>query len=141
MDYSCDYCNISFKRNCDLTRYKNTIKCKDKRNNNMITNNNKSVINDIEKEMLTLKIQISQLTNKLEINENIKNKIQESLSQVIKENTELKNDIKLLIKENEILKKIVENSSVKTTNINYNNYTNTMYNYYLSNEDKLVNFS
>ena len=29
MDYNCAYCNISFKRNCDLTRHINSQKCKD----------------------------------------------------------------------------------------------------------------
>ena len=28
MEFNCIYCNISFKRNCELTRHKNTQKCK-----------------------------------------------------------------------------------------------------------------
>ena len=30
MDFLCKYCNISFKRNCELVRHSSSIKCKEK---------------------------------------------------------------------------------------------------------------
>ena len=43
MEFSCNYCNVSFKRNCELVRHYTSIKCKEKRdkfNINTELNNN-----------------------------------------------------------------------------------------------------
>jgi hypothetical protein len=73
MDFNCKYCNIQFKRNCDLTRHKKSQKCKEninKYNNeinlkeNLKKNENENVclttkIIELEKEILELKKQLN----------------------------------------------------------------------------------
>ena len=116
MDYKCDFCNVSFKRNCELVRHSTSIKCKNKKNN--ININNKLV--ELENNLILYKYKYDECFN---INKNLEEKIQ----LLIQENINLKNEIKSLEKSNESFIKIVEKAATKSTvknNYTHNNYLN-----------------
>ena len=107
MEYSCKYCEVSFKRKGDLGKHTLSIKCKEKRdkfNINIELNNN---ILKLEKELEKYKLKES---------EYIKNNktLEEDMLKLKEENFSLKTEIKGLEKSNEGYLKIVEKFSNKS---------------------------
>ena len=123
MNFNCEHCNISFKRNCDLTRHSLTEKCK---NNKIKYKNNHTLIEKLvsfEKELLEYKNRELNYIHKIEILEkkilNYKNIELELVTKDVQLN--------LLQEKTEEYRKIVEKSAVKTTiknNYTHNNYLN-----------------
>ena len=123
MNFNCNHCDISFKRNCDLTRHCLTEKCK----NNKIKYKNNSILSEklvyLEKELLEYKNRELNYIHKIEILEkkilNYKNIELELVTKDVQLN--------LLQEKTEEYRKIVEKSAVKTTiknNYTHNNYLN-----------------
>ena len=104
MEYNCVYCNVSFKRNCDLTKHKNTQKCKDNktRQNNDDLNNSK--IKNLEKELQIYKNKEIEFKNKIILLETHNNNL-------IKQLEEKDIQIKLIQEKSEEYRKIIEKSS------------------------------
>ena len=127
MEFKCNCCEISFKRNCDLVRHSLTIKCKEKRDAFNINIKSKTVISKLEEELKLYKI------NELKYNEKIKI-LELEVSKLTQENTSLKSENKSLEKSNESFRKIVEKAATKTTIKNNNNYTHNNYLNYISTE-------
>ena len=120
MEFKCNYCEISFKRNCDLVRHSLTIKCKEKRDAFNINIKSKTVISKLEEELKLYKI------NELEHIDKIK-LLELELSKITQENILLKSENKALEKSNESFRNIVEKAATKSTvknNYNHNNYLN-----------------
>jgi hypothetical protein len=137
MEFLCKYCNISFKRNCELFRHSSSIKCKEKQNSFNINIENNNNILKIQKELEQYKLKL------LEQEDKIQELTQENNSLKI-ENTSLKTEIKILEKASEGYRKIVEKAATKSTNtINKNyqhkNYQHNNYLNYISSEP--INFS
>ena len=129
MEYSCNYCEISFKRNCELVRHSSSIKCKNKRekyNSTLEINNN---ISRLEKELEYYKSKFHENNIKLE-------EIKEENNSLKIENNTLKTEIKALEKESEGYRKIVEKAATKSTNNCYvnKNYQHNNYLNYISSE-------
>ena len=123
MNFSCEHCNISFKRNCDLTRHSLTEKCK---NNKIKYKNNHTLIEKLvlfEKELLEYKNRELNYINKIELLENnilnYKNIEKELITKDIQ--------LKLFQDKYEDLRKIVEKAAIRTTI--KNNYTHNYLNY------------
>ena len=140
MDFKCNYCEISFKRNCDLVRHSLTIKCKKKKDLYNINLKSTTTISKLEKELEFYKLKEIDYENKIK---NLQSKYQEKIkllelemSKLTQENTILKNEIKSLEKSNESFRKIVEKAATKSTNTikNNNNYTHNNYLNYISTE-------
>ena len=112
MNFNCEHCNISFKRNCDLTRHSLTEKCKNNKIKYKNNNSLKEKVCILEKELLEYKNRELNYINKIEILENdiinYKNIQQELLTKDIQLN--------LLQEKYEDLRKIVENTSMKSYN-------------------------
>jgi hypothetical protein len=71
MEHKCNYCNVSFKRNCELVRHSTSIKCKNNKNN--INMNNKLV--ELENNLLEIKNLKQQLDQALRENKEEKQKV------------------------------------------------------------------
>ena len=132
MDYSCKYCNVSFKRNCELVRHSTSIKCKEKQNKYHMNEELKNNILKLEKELEKYKLNFSEQENK------IKELTQENNNVKI-ENNNLKTEIKALEKASEGYRKIVEKAATKSTNTINKNYQHNNYLNYISSEP--INFS
>jgi hypothetical protein len=119
MDYNCIFCSISFKRNCDLNKHKNTLKCKENKKRNEDEKEIKNKINTIEKELQLYKNRDNDNCNKIKLLEIDNNKLK-------KQNEEKDIQIKLFQEKYEDLRKIVEKAATKSTVKNYthNNYLN-----------------
>ena len=127
MEFKCNYCEISFKRNCDLVRHSLTIKCKEKRDAFNINIKSKTVISKLEEELKLYKI------NKLEYSDKIK-LLELEISKITQENILLKGENKALEKSNESFRNIVEKAATKTTIKNNNNYSHNNYLNHISTE-------
>jgi len=125
MDFNCIYCDISFKRNCDLTRHISTQKCKDNKTINEL--NKKLII--LEKENLSYKKKENDYIEKIKMLE--KNILE--LQIIKKENEDKDILIKSLQEKSEEYRKIIEKAATKTT-IKNNNYTHNNYLNYISSE-------
>jgi hypothetical protein len=128
MDYNCAYCNISFKRNCDLTRHINSQKCKDNKVKYEKDNKVKEKLFIIEKELLLYKNREIDYINKIKLLEQNIIDIQ-SIKKEIEDKDKL---IKSLQEKAEEYRKIVEKAATKT--IVKNNYTHNNYLNYISSE-------
>jgi len=138
MDFKCKYCEISFKRNCDLVRHSLTIKCKEKKDLYYINLKSITTISKLEKELEFYKIKELEYENKikilqLEYQDKLK-KLELEVLKLTEENTLLKSENKALEKSNESFRKIVEKAATKTTVKNNNNYTHNNYLNYISSE-------
>jgi hypothetical protein len=127
MNFLCKYCNISFKRNCELVRHSSSIKCKEKQNKfnlNMELNNN---LLKIEKELEHYKLKFVEKENKIQelTQENNNLKIEVCV---------LKTEIKTLEKSTNEYRNIVEKAATKSTNTINKNYQHNNYLNYISSE-------
>ena len=127
MEFKCNYCEISFKRNCDLARHSLTIKCKEKRDAFNINIKSKTVISKLEEELKLYKINELKYIDKIKL-------LELELSKITQENTLLKSENKSLEKSNESFRKIVEKAATKTTIKNNNSYNHNNYLNYISTE-------
>jgi hypothetical protein len=138
MEFKCNYCEISFKRNCDLVRHSLTIKCKEKKDLYNINLKSTTTISKLEKELEFYKIKELNYENKIkELQSEYQDKIkllELEVSQLTQENTLLKSENKSLEKSNESFRKIVEKAATKTTIKNNNNYSHNNYLNYISTE-------
>jgi len=126
MTYNCLYCNIIFKRNCDLVKHNNTLKCKDNKEKYLNEGILKDKIKNIEKDFSECKTKYNEQNEIINIlkNENI----------ILKKTIEDKdNQIKNLFEKSEEYRKIVEKVATKTTNT-VKNYTHNNYLNYISSE-------
>jgi hypothetical protein len=130
MSYNCDYCNVSFKRNCDLTKHKNTQKCKDNKNKYENENYFKSQNNELQNRINSLEKE----------NEELKLQLKKKEQEIIEKNTIIKN----IQEKSEEYRKIVEKAATKTNikNTTKNTYTHNNYLNLISQEPiKLSNIS
>ena len=139
MDYSCQYCEISFKRKGDLGKHFLTIKCKEKQNKYHMNEELKNNILKFEKEIEQYKLKLLEQENKIKETtlENKNLKIEADSLKI--ENNNLKTEIKALEKASEGYRKIVEKAATKSTNTTVkNNYQHNNYLNYISSEP--INF-
>jgi len=134
MEFKCKYCEISFKRNCDLARHSLTIKCKEKRDTFNINIKSKTVISKLEEELKLYKINELEYSNKILLFQEKIKLLELEVSKLTQENTSLKSENKSLEKSNESFRKIVEKAATKTTIKNNNNYSHNNYLNYISTE-------
>ena len=116
MEYSCKYCEVSFKRKGDLTRHTSSIKCKEKQNKfnkNIEMNNN---ILKLEKELEQYKLKLLEQENKIKETTVENNILKIEVNSLKEENNILKTEIKALEKSSEGYRKIVEKAAIKSTN-------------------------
>ena len=128
MNFNCEHCNISFKRNCDLTRHILTEKCK---NNKIKYKNNHTLIEKLvlfEKELLEYKNRELNYINKIEILENNILNYKNIEKELLTKDTQLN----LLQDKYEELRKIIEKAAIRITV--KNNYTHNNYLNYISTE-------
>jgi hypothetical protein len=105
MEHKCNYCNVSFKRNCELTRHKNTQKCK---NNTIKYGNHIEIKENLEKKD-TQNNELQNKINSLEKEcEELKLQLKIKEQETIEKNTIIKN----IQDKAEEYRKIVENVSL-----------------------------
>jgi hypothetical protein len=135
MEYSCEFCEISFKRKGDLVRHNQSIKCKEKQNKfnlNIKLNNN---ILNLEKELEQYKLKLVEKENKIKELTEDNNKLNLKNNSLKLENETLKSENKSLEKSNESFRNIVEKSATKSTKtVNTNTYNRNNYLNYVSSE-------
>jgi hypothetical protein len=135
MEYSCEFCEISFKRKGDLARHIQSIKCKEKQNKfnlNIKLNNN---ILNLEKELEQYKLKLVEKENKIKELTEDNNKLNLKNNSLKLENETLKSENKLLEKSNESFRNIVEKAATKSTKtVNTNTYNRNNYLNYVSSE-------
>jgi hypothetical protein len=134
MEYSCKYCEVSFKRKGDLTRHTSSIKCKEKQNKfnkNIEMNNN---ILKLEKELEQYKLKLLEQENKIKETTVENNILKIEVNSLKEENNILKTEIKALEKSSEGYRKIVEKAATKSTNTINKNYQHNNYLNYISTE-------
>ena len=134
MEYSCKYCEVSFKRKGDLTRHTSGIKCKEKQNKfnkNIEMNNN---ILKLEKELEQYKLKLLEQENKIKETTVENNILKIEVNSLKEENNILKTEIKALEKSSEGYRKIVEKAATKSTNTINKNYQHNNYLNYISTE-------
>ena len=131
MEYSCQYCEVSFKRKGDYTRHSSSIKCKEKQNSFNINIENNNNILKLQKELEQYKLKLLEAENKIQelTQDNINLKT---------ENNNFKTEIKALEKASEGYRKIVEKAATKSTNTINKNYQHNNYLNYISSEP--INF-
>ena len=107
MEYSCEYCKVSFKRKGDLGKHTLSIKCKEKRDKfNINTELNNNIIK-LEKELEKYKLKEIQYIKNNKI-------LEEELLKLKEENISLKIEIKALEKSSEKYINLVEKVSNKS---------------------------
>jgi hypothetical protein len=126
MDYNCLFCSVSFKRNCDLNKHKNTQKCKDNKKRHTDDNIIKDKINIFEEEINIYKNKETEYCNKIYLLELENNKLQKQIE-------EKDIQLKLIQDKYEDLRKIVEKAATKSSNT-VKNYTHNNYLNYISTE-------
>ena len=108
MEYSCQFCKVSFKRKGDLGKHTLSIKCKEKRDKfNLNTDLNNNILK-LEKELEQYKLK------EFEYIKNNKT-LEEEVLKLKEENISLKTEIKALEKSNERYLTLVEKVSNKST--------------------------
>ena len=137
MEYSCKYCEVSFKRKGDLGKHSSSIKCKEKQNKYHINEELNNNILKLQKELEQYKLKLLESENKIQ-------ELTKENNSLTQENNSLKTEIKVLEKAGEGYRKIVEKAATKSTNtINKNyqhkNYQHNNYLNYISSEP--INFS
>ena len=107
MEYSCQFCKVSFKRKGDLGKHTLSIKCKEKRDKfNLNTDLNNNILK-LEKELEQYKLK------EFEYIKNNKT-LEEEVLKLKEENISLKTEIKTLEKSNEKYLNLVEKVSNKS---------------------------
>jgi hypothetical protein len=127
MEYSCRYCEVSFKRKGDYTRHSSSIKCKEKQNSFNINIENNNNILRLQKELEQYKLKLLEVENKVQELTQYNNTLKI-------ENNILKTEIKSLEKASEGYRKIVEKAATKSTNTINKNYQHNNYLNYISSE-------
>ena len=132
MEYSCKYCEVSFKRKGDLGKHSSSIKCKEKQNKYNI---NEELNNNI------FKLQKELEQYKLKEFEYIKNNktLEEELLKLKEENISLKTEIKSLEKSNERYLNLVEKVSNKSSFKNKEEINDKMFQIDIKLDNKQLN--
>ena len=107
MEYSCQFCKVSFKRKGDLGKHTLSIKCKEKRDKfNLNTDLNNNILK-LEKELEQYKLKEFEYIKNNKI-------LEEEVLKLKEENISLKTEIKTLEKSNEKYLNLVEKVSNKS---------------------------